>query len=360
MMAPDEPRIVQPAELDRDEADPGRLELLRSRVYTLDQLTTLPPVSWLVPGMLPARGLGFLYGASGHGKSFVAVDLGLSLASGIPYAGRPVARRYRVLYVLAEGSAGFYKRTAAWRLHNPHGDPGDRFLTLPEPVNLGDPNGVDSGYLAEIAAEHLADLVIVDTLARAMTGADENSARDMGVFVANAEAVARRIGGLLLPVHHTGKDETKGMRGSSAAFGGADVVIGCTKSNDEVVLRNTKMKDDAEFDPVRFVMKPAGESVALEYQDGLYLPPVKSEVLLELVRLIHDRDDGTGVPGGVVEDAYAERTGRGRSDYFATKKQAMARGLIRNMGPDSRPRFTVTPAGLLDLGTDDDFLGGLR
>lgn len=329
----------------------SRFARLRARVFTLDDLARLPPVEYLVPGVLPRRGLGFLYGPSGHGKSFVAVDLGLSIASGIAYAGRPTTRA-NVLYVVAEGVSGLRWRTDAWKIHNPHGDPGDRFKVLPEAVNLADPNGVDAGNIAAIAEENRSEVIIFDTMARAMTGYDENSARDIGVFIANAELVARAVDGLVLPVHHTGKDQTKGMRGSSAAFGGADVVIECSRNENEVTLKNTKMKDSEEFDPLRFLMVRKGESMALEYQDGLYVPPVNNDQLAALLRIIHERDDGTGVPNKVVEDEYQSTTGRGRSDYFKVKKEAVVRTLVRNLGHDSRPRFVLTRAGFLLIGED--------
>jgi hypothetical protein len=330
--------------LDQDAGPQDRLAELHGRVYTLDQLSALPPVEYLVPGVLPRRGLGFLYGASGHGKSFVAADIGLSLTSGIAYAGRPTAQ-VDVLYVPAEGASGFRKRVGAWTLHNPHGDPGDRFKVLPESINLGNPNGVDAGYIADIARFHGSQVVIFDTLARSMTGYDENNAKDMGVFIANAERVARAIDGLVIAVHHTGKDTTKGMRGSSAAFGGADVVIECSRTENEVVLKNPKMKDEAEFAPLRFLLVPKGPSLALEFQDGLYVPPVQRELVGQVLRLVRRLDDGTGVPGTVLKDAYMEATGRGKSDYYEVKAEAVNRALLRNMGSDNQPRFTLTDTG---------------
>jgi hypothetical protein len=347
---PDDDYYREPA--DEGIIDPeSRFARLRSRVFTLTELANLPPVEYLIPGVLPHRGLGFLYGPSGHGKSFVALDMGLSIASGIAYAGRPT-RRANVLYLVAEGASGLKKRTDAWAVHNPHGDPGDRFKVLPEAINLADPNGVDTGYIAAIAEENKSEVVIVDTMARAMTGFDENSARDIGVFIGNSELLARAIDGLVLPVHHTGKDVTRGMRGNSAAFGGAEVVIECMRDANEVTLKNPKMKDDEEFSPLRFTMVKKGVSIALEYQDGLYVPPAKSEVIEELLRVIHRLDDGTGVPGGVVQEGYQSTTGRGRSDFYDTKRQAIERGLVRNLGSPKMPRFALTSSGFDLLGLD--------
>lgn len=349
---PNEPDWDYYQEADGGTIDPeSRLAKLRGRVLTIDDLAKLPPVEYLVPGVLPRRGLGFLYGPSGHGKSFVALDIGLSLASGIAFAGKPTIRT-NVLYVVAEGVSGLAKRIDGWRAHNPHGDPADRFKVLPEAINLADPNGVDAGNISAIAEEHRAGVVMFDTMARSMTGYDENSARDIGVFIANAELVARAVDGLVLPVHHTGKDQARGMRGSSAAFGGADVVIECSRTENEVTLKCTKMKDAEEFDPLRFLMVPKGGSLALEFQDGLYVPAASNDRIASVLRIIFEGDDGTGVPNKVIEDEYQSTTGRGRSDYFKVKKQAVERGTVHNRGTDSRPRFSLTKAGFALIGEE--------
>jgi AAA domain len=88
-------------------------------------------------------------------------------------------------------------------------------------------------------------VVILDTLNRAAPGADENSSKDMGIILAAAKQLQLLVGGLVLMVHHTGKDPEKGMRGHSSLFAALDGAIGVTKSVNGPVWTVTKSKDDA-------------------------------------------------------------------------------------------------------------------
>lgn len=73
--------------------------------------------TWLIKGVLPQADLVVLYGASGSGKSFVALDMAAALARGVPWRGRKV-RQTNVVYVAAEGAGGFRKRMQAYGIHN--------------------------------------------------------------------------------------------------------------------------------------------------------------------------------------------------------------------------------------------------
>ena len=53
----------------------------RFRFFDVHELLALPPPRWLVHGLLPEHSLSVLYGASGAGKSFVALDIAASVVS---------------------------------------------------------------------------------------------------------------------------------------------------------------------------------------------------------------------------------------------------------------------------------------
>jgi predicted ATP-dependent serine protease len=125
-----------------------------------------------------------------------------------------------VLYVAAEGASGLSPRVAAWEYAWQAGRA--RGLTVwPEPVKLLERPRVDD--LVALVREDGYRLVVVDTLARSLIGADENSARDVGLAVDAADRVKRATGCTVLLVHHTGKDRTT-VRGSSALEAGVDTV----------------------------------------------------------------------------------------------------------------------------------------
>src|SRR5690606_34204455 len=66
-------------------------------------------------------------------------------------------------------------------------------------------------------------LIVVDTVARAMNGANENSAEDMGRFVASIDTLRRQWGATVLTVHHTGHDPGAQGRGRGSSNYGASL-----------------------------------------------------------------------------------------------------------------------------------------
>ena len=79
---------------------------------------------------------------------------------------------------------------------------------LPEAVNLYSPQWASA--LAEVVAERCPSLVVIDTFARSIVGADENSAKDVGQVVAHLDMIRCAASSCVLVVHHAGKDKTAG------------------------------------------------------------------------------------------------------------------------------------------------------
>lgn len=205
----------------------------RFQVLHADDLDTLPPIRWLVKDEIAAGQFSLFYGPSGGGKSFVALDWALNVAQQEP-----------VIYVAAEDAQGYAARKIAWCKH--HNRPASRLYFIPEPVNLFDAAAV-TAFIKQ-ARELAPVLIVFDTLARCMTGADENSARDMGVVVENLEAIRHATGAAVLPVHHSGKNGST-YRGSSALFGAAYTVIELANSDDVLTVSCEKAKNSADFNP---------------------------------------------------------------------------------------------------------------
>ena len=90
-----------------------------------------------------------------------------------------------------------------------------------------------------------------------MLGADENSATDMGKFVKSCDAVKEHCGCALLAIHHSGKDSSKGMRGSSALMGAVDTSLRIKKAGDQITLNMDKQKDAEPIEDQYYLMKIA-------------------------------------------------------------------------------------------------------
>jgi RecA-family ATPase len=158
--------------------------MLRLAALLGSELDNLPAPEWLIDGVLPKAVVAALYGPSGIGKSFGATAWDLSIASGSWWQGRSVIQG-PVLYVAGEGSFGLAQRRRAWMKHeNIYKVDGDTWL--PRTVNLLDPGW--AAALVEFAQALNPVLIIIDTVARAMQGGDENSSKDMGNLIAGADA----------------------------------------------------------------------------------------------------------------------------------------------------------------------------
>jgi hypothetical protein len=199
-----------------------------------DQLDTLPPVRWLIEGEIPEQALVVLFGQSGAGKSFIALDYSLRVAQENP-----------VLYIAAEGHAGYANRKIAWCQHHhlPSGQlyfPGDNTV-----IGLLDPQVVQD-FIASIQPLH-PKLIVFDTLAWCMTGGDENSTGDMQRLITHCRQIQTTTGATVLLVHHTGKNGSS-ERGSSALRGGADMMIEVAYDDDVITLSCSKSKETEGFD----------------------------------------------------------------------------------------------------------------
>ena len=202
---------------------------------------------YISKGVIPAHGLGFLNGPSGSFKTFLALDWALRISSGDPVLGRRT-RQVGVIYVAAEAPNGVRKRVEAWKLK--HGRTGRPFEMIGQAPVLQDLAQVgdlaaEIGLAADDMKPIRLGLVVIDTLAASIPGADENTALDMSAVMANCHWLALQLGCFVLIVSHTGKDETRGVRGWSGQYAAADAVIMLTREegSDLAAGRIAKLKE---------------------------------------------------------------------------------------------------------------------
>ena len=235
------------------------------------EIEKLPDPGWLIKDVLPEQALAEIYGVSGGGKSFVVLDMSLSIQRGEKWLGHPVSQG-DVLYILAEGSVRVKKRLKAWKdKHGVNGSVGAHFL--PNPVQLADPQQLTE-LLNEIKRHHKKKykLIVVDTLAMCLAGRDESGSVDMGLLIAAAVEIRRVTNATVLLVHHPGKDLRKGSRGHSSLLGALDTEVLLVKKNGVLTLTCKKQKDAEEFEPIRMKLVKHLDSCIIE-QSGLRPSP---------------------------------------------------------------------------------------
>ena len=227
-----------------------------------DELRDLPPLAWRVRGVLPAVGLAALYGPSASGKSFLAFDLACAIAEGYHWFDCRVEAA-PVVYAALEGEAGFKLRAQAWEMSRCRALP-DGLRMMLQPFKLTAPLDV-----ADLAAVVPAGAVVVlDTLNRAAPTADENSSKDMGEILEAAKTLQALTGGLVVLVHHTGKNAAAGLRGHSSLFAAMDAAIEVSRDGDRREWKVAKSKDGIDGEACSFRLQvetlgsePTGEAI---------------------------------------------------------------------------------------------------
>ena len=231
------------------------LTLLRA-----DQLGEPVETADFVQGLLTEGGASVVYGPSNTGKSFWVLELAASVATGRPFMGSLETDQGSVVYFALEGIHGARNRIHALR-HSGRLGMGSPFHLCFEPLSLLNESDVDRMIATIKEAERLdgapCKLVIVDTLARAMPGGDENTGKDMSRYVSGKDKIRAEIGAHVLSVHHCGKNEDNGARGHSSLRAAVDTEIKVTRPSEGLVslVTVTKQRDLPAIDPMAFSLE---------------------------------------------------------------------------------------------------------
>lgn len=208
---------------------------------------------WIIKGLLPRGALAVVYGESGAGKSFAALDIMAAMATGTPWNGLRT-RKARVVYICAEGVNGFRMRLRAYSKHH-----SVDLETFDVGVIADAPSLLTMDHklvASSINAWGGTDVIFCDTLAQMTPGANENSSEDMGKALGACRALHSATGALIVLVHHAGKDASRGARGWSGLKAAADTELEITRDGDARAIKVSKQKDGEDGRFWRFKLKP--------------------------------------------------------------------------------------------------------
>lgn len=263
---------------------------------------------FLIDDVLDLGTMAVTYGDSNVGKTYIVLDQARCIAAGVDWNGHKV-KQGLVVYIAAEGGRGFRKRIAAFRKH--YGAEQLPFALVPCPIDLFGAPG-DTGALVRLikdAEAHTGQtcvMVVVDTLARAMGGGDENTSLDMGKLVGHCDKIRAATGATVNLIHHTGKDKAKGARGSSALRAATDTEI----EVDAGVVSVQKQRDMAKAEAMNFQLttveigtRTDGRAVTACVVEWLAssefenrVTPEARQLFTVLEQLEGDAPDGRGIP----------------------------------------------------------------
>jgi hypothetical protein len=226
------------------------------------------PVRYLVDGLIPAASFGAIFGKPGSYKSFVALYIAAMVATGREAFGRATGEGPQaVIYIAGEGGAGLRRRCESLKRHYSLPDAPVYFIRAQ--LNLATTLEDRDALISEIKALGISPaLVICDTWARVTAGMEENSAKDTGFALAIQASIQEALpGSAILIVHHSGKNQDAGMRGSSALLAACDFELHCEKvspegSSDRVgklTLSKSKDSEDGIEVPYRLNVIPLSD-----------------------------------------------------------------------------------------------------
>lgn len=318
---------------DAEDQAPSKADVIRSRLLSTDDLQAIPRPAPLIDGWLYLDSLAMLYGPSGGGKSFVMVDAAMSIGTGQSWWHHNAVTPGPVLYVIAEGAAGIGLRTDAWQAHHEPTAP-PQVTWLPTAINIYDAAWADA--LAEVVADLRPVLVIIDTFARSIIGADENSSRDIGQAVANLDRIRHAAGSCVLIVHHSGKNPEAGGRGSSALKAAMDTEIELTGDASRIVARNTKQKNAVAASPLWLRLQSEADSAVVVTTSANDPDELPAGVLdtLETLRSIE-------VPGGISSKAWQMAAEASERTFYRHRAALLRHAMVANIGTEKQPRYQV-------------------
>lgn len=340
--------------------DVDPIDALLAELISAGDLDKIPKPVPLIDGILDRNTLVRIIGTSGHGKTFVMIDIASHIALGLPWLGRECSQG-NVVYMVAEGVSGIRARVRSWEsLHKT--ELGGRAKFLPRAVQVMNQNE----WLIWVAAmaRIRPTLIVIDTQARITVGANENDAKDMGVLVDRAELLRAKTGACVALIHHKGRQGDHG-RGSTVVPAALDVEISVTKQGrSRITVVSEKQKDREDFSPISLDLVSEGESAVI-VAAGTDKPfersgvDEKSPIRDRVAKWVHlTFRHGNGATKGEVWTVVKERD-RGpegkpmsRSKFYEAWGRLEADEVLLCEETDAGKRWTLDLAEAIRLGLD--------
>ena len=227
-----------------------------AKVIYYNDLDALPPKVWLIKNVLAAGETSNWFGPPGYAKSALLVDVSFHAASDQDWRGYRTKKKCGVVYFALERGLLVTRRLAY--LHKSTGKADLPIAVVPGIMNLMHPGCVKyvvgTIRTAEARFQCEVGLVIIDTISKGIAagGGDEDKAKDVNIVLANLRRIEEQLDVHIAVVGHTGKDQKKGHRGSSAHIGDVDLMVQISKSGEVMTATVIKANDQPDGDLTHF------------------------------------------------------------------------------------------------------------
>jgi len=333
------------------DAEPGSVVgQSRFPLEQISHLRQLPTPKWLVRNWLPENAVGILYGKWGSGKTFIAFDIALHLAYGFPdWHGAALPEGGRDVLVLArEGHQGFLQRIEAFQRHHGLAEDTDRLHFMRAPITFMNKGDFEALQKELVGSGRRFGLVIVDTVARVLPGADMATPENITLFMERCSRLGHALNATVVGVHHENKTGT--IMGSTYFEASSDFVYQVVRQDAEGRslsrgrITCTKMKDgpDQWWRDLRFAAvatAPQGSPPAgVDGQDGADS--------LDALEALPEAAAGSLVLSSVVEPVSARRVSSAAREPLddAALEDAVLR-MILEEGLDVSPHKQARKSG---------------
>lgn len=258
-------------------------------VQRASQLSTAgPQTQWLVEGLWSDQAVGILGGEPKCCKSFLALDMAVSVASGAACLRQfPVRRTGKVLLFPAEDSLAIVRQRLegiAGAAQVPFHSLAVEVITAPS-LRLDTPG--DRQRLSDTVQDRQPILLILDPLIR-LHRIDENDATQVAALLSYLRQLQRQFALAILLVHHARKDSNgsrpgQALRGSSELHGWGDSNLYLRRKGSQLTL-STEHRAAPGQDHIPLQLTQSGATLALAVVEHPVCPPNSNPTPVERVR----------------------------------------------------------------------------
>ncbi len=225
---------------------PSGAEPLLSKLK--DERHKIKKIDWLVDGMIKQGSLVMLGGEPAGGKTYVAIEMMLAVATGKPMFDQYPTKQGEAIYIACEGRDSVLRRVTAWLYLKNDGEDVDGAYISRQEMAILVPEA------AEVSSEAMSEFIniqgikpkvlFIDTMNYSLGSAKENDSNDMTEYFRRvSNNLIRRFGCTVVLVHHTSKDGSD-IRGSSAIRGALDSLFFVSRDKNGLFkVKNDKHKD---------------------------------------------------------------------------------------------------------------------
>lgn len=261
--------------------NPCRLNIsVQAKETPLTETSTLPVIAaanlecnsnykpWLIERLWSLHAVGFVSGPPKSFKTWMVLEMAVSVASGLPCLGAfPVHRTGPVLLYAAEDPATALRLRllALARNHGLELDQIDIRVICADSLRLD--RSADREKLAATVERHRPALLVLDPLVR-LHGLDENQAAPMAELLGYFRALQRTYLTAIAIVHHSRKNAAhspgQSLRGSSDLYAFVDSLVSLQHRHGRVSL-SAEHRSAPELAPIPLELVPASQPDAAPY-----------------------------------------------------------------------------------------------